>query len=74
MDVRLIYTLSPAWPELNLSDEMWLDTLCKLKVFLQRRIENREAMLAEVKDKGKRYGVVVTSGIVAGPMNLFFQW
>ncbi|KAF2360049.1 Kinesin-like protein Kif23 Arf6-interacting domain [Trinorchestia longiramus] len=51
VDITPVYTLSPAWPDTELSDDSWLDTLAKLKSFLKRRIGAREALLQQTQQK-----------------------
>ena len=55
MDIRPIYNLSPAWPSLMPSDEEWMDTFCKLEAFLQKRLQNREAMATSAREKSKTF-------------------
>uniref|UniRef100_A0A6A7G2M4 Kinesin-like protein n=1 Tax=Hirondellea gigas TaxID=1518452 RepID=A0A6A7G2M4_9CRUS len=77
VDIRPIYTLSPAWPELTMTDEGWEETLVKLKAFLTKRLHNRESLLAQVQDKvikcSEQVGTMETENLVLRQQNTSLQ-
>ena len=55
VDIAPIYTLHPDWPNCKVSEETFNEIVDKLKIYLEKRIQSREKLQTDVREKGKCY-------------------
>ncbi|CAL4093647.1 unnamed protein product, partial [Meganyctiphanes norvegica] len=51
VDIAPIYTLHPDWPICKVSEETFEEIIDKLKIYLQKRIQSREKLQSDVREK-----------------------
>lgn len=51
VDIAPIYTLHPDWPNCKVSEETFNEIVDKLKIYLEKRIQSREKLQIDVREK-----------------------